>query len=936
MFKQVAWHGVLNERTGYGVHSSRMSEALSKLIPVNVNGEGDVHVSLLDVVTAAHTTVRHPYPSILYSVWESTEYPAEFLDKLKLYDQFWVPSEAQKAWSVAQGIPEEFVKVIPEGVDPKIFFPVQVIDSSETFDFLVVGQFQRRKSTLEIIQSFLRAFPRNPRVRLYLSVDTPFPSDEYKSTEERLAGNGIFDERIIPVHFETREAYVRRLQTCNCYVQCSRSEGWGLSGIEAMACGAVSILENWGGSTEYSEGALLVNVPKLEKPEGIFGGWDVPGSWGSPDYDHLVTLMKDAYKNYDTHKQKALVTADKIRTKFSWDAAARKAFDTIQAIPDHIPEVKEMVSSEQGIIAYARKKGYDITGIKKRSAIFIVDSHPDRQDKLDCLIETIQQIKDLGFPVCLSTHIPIPEEVIDSCDFYVYDKRDILSIGDPPVYWRRGMDGKEESYESTIPCHALAGLHNVRNSIDICKDKYDWIYEMSSDAEVDLEEWLNKVYASDKPLIGTHWGADKESIGAQLLAGKSEIMDKYYTPIQTWAEFTAVMGQDRFCCERGWYRVAVEKFGLENIEFIDIEIGNRFDQVDRNAWGGDKFECHFVDGPFLNIVGIGGQEYDVEYSNPVDGVQYALKQKPNMWSRTSKKYYRDWTVRAFLKGELKLEHHLNLKGKNVIISMGSKALGDTIAWIPYVEEFRKKHGCTVYCSTWWNTIMDYPSIHFVAPGDKVEDVYATYTIGCFDDQLALNVEDWRTVPLQKVASDILGLDYRPLRAKLRIEPYTGRVKPYICFSEFSTMQNKLWNRPGAWQKIIDYLNKLGYDCVSISAEPTTLNGVIKHNGQSIEQTLKDLSCAEFYIGLNHGPAWLAYALDKPCLMITGVSELFNDFPNPYRISVDTGCKPCFNNTAIKIDRSWEWCVNEDKYVCTKKITEAMVKKMIDRIIGTGK
>lgn len=929
MFKQVAFHGSLNNRTGYGNHATNFTRALSKLIPVNVEGEGDIHISLLDVVTASQITTFPPSPSILMTVWESTCYPDAFIDNLKHYDQLWLVSNWEKSCAVAQGIKEEFIRVIPEGVDPEIFYPLQVIDPPETFNFLVVGQWQPRKSTKEICESFLRAFPRNNRVRLYLSVDTLYPCDEFKSTEERLAGNGIFDERIIPVHFETREAYVRRLQTCNCYVQCSRAEGWGLPGIEAMACGAVSILENWGGSTEYSEGALLVNVPELEKPEGIYGGWDVPGEWGSPDYDHFVTLMKDAYKNYDAHKEKAFVTANKIRTNFSWEAAAKKAYTVLEELSQKTEQILIPVDVEKDILAYARRQGYDIMEMKKRSVIFIVDSHPDSQEKLDCLIETIQQIKGFGYPVCLSTHLPAPKEVIDLCDFYVYDKRDILSIGDPPIYWRRGADGKEEEYKSTIPCHALASLHNVRNSIDICKDKYDWIYQMSSDAEVDLGEWLEKVHASDKPLIGTHWGGDKETLGGQLLAGKSNLMDKYYTPLKTWAEFAALMGQDRFCSERGWYRIAVEKFGLENIEFIDIEIGNRFDQVDKNAWGGDKFECHFIDGPFLNIIGIGGVEYDVEYSNPIDGVQYTLKQKPNMWSRASKKYFRDWTIKAFLKGELKLEHHLDLKDKNVIVSMGSKALGDTIAWIPYVEEFRKKHGCNVYCSTWWNTIMDYPEIHFVAPGDKIDGVYATYTIGCFDDQLDLNVENWRTTPLQKVASDILGLDYKPLKARLKYRENEKKPKPYICFSEFSTMQNKLWNRPGAWQKIIDYLDNLGYDCISISAEPTQLNGVIKHNGQSIEQTLTDLSGSEFYIGLNHGPAWLAYALNKPVIMITGVSEPFNDFPMFARIQTDE-CRPgCFNDPSLPIDRGWTWCPRGKDFICTRSIKESKVKMQID-------
>ena len=166
MFKKVCFHGVLNERTGYGIHGTRFVEALEKYIPVDRNGqEGDVHITLVDVVSIQNIQERLPYPSICYSVWESTEYPAWFIEKLKLFDQLWVPSEWQRACSIAQGIPEEFVKVVPEGVDPDIYKPGKGpyrgadASSNRPFTFLHIGQWQPRKSTLEIIQAYQKAFP---------------------------------------------------------------------------------------------------------------------------------------------------------------------------------------------------------------------------------------------------------------------------------------------------------------------------------------------------------------------------------------------------------------------------------------------------------------------------------------------------------------------------------------------------------------------------------------------------------------------------------------------------------------------------------------------------------------------------------------------------------------------------------------------------------
>jgi autotransporter strand-loop-strand O-heptosyltransferase len=218
----------------------------------------------------------------------------------------------------------------------------------------------------------------------------------------------------------------------------------------------------------------------------------------------------------------------------------------------------------------------------------------------------------------------------------------------------------------------------------------------------------------------------------------------------------------------------------------------------------------------------------------------------------------------------------------------------------------------------------------ITPGSVVENCYATYSIGCFDNQPDMNPENWRTVPLQKVAADQLGIEYKPLLTRLKYELHVPAKddKPYICFSEYSTMQNKLWNNPGAWQKVIDYLVGLGYDCVGISAEETKLSGVVSHCGQSIEQTLTDLSGAQFYVGLNAGPSWLATMMGLPVIMITGVSEEWNDYPNPYRVASSVCLPGCFNDPTLPIDRGWNWCPRKKDFECTKAITPENVIDMI--------
>ena len=59
-----------------------------------------------------------------------------------------------------------------------------------------------------------------------------------------------------------------------------------------------------------------------------------------------------------------------------------------------------------------------------------------------------------------------------------------------------------------------------------------------------------------------------------------------------------------------------------------------------------------------------------------------------------------------------------IKNKVVYISLNTRALGDTLAWFPYVEECRLKYGCFVRCLFKNSEYIElfknnYPSIEFL-------------------------------------------------------------------------------------------------------------------------------------------------------------------------------------------------------------------------------
>jgi autotransporter strand-loop-strand O-heptosyltransferase len=918
MFRKVNAHATFNN-TGYGQHAQGFFTALEKLILVQkeLPYDGDISISLLDSVGAQYVRDRNKFPSILYNAWESTEQPKGFMEALRLYDQLWVPSNWQRECMIMQGVNPQFIKVVPEGIDPDIFTPnhsqgYELETAVGTFNFLIVGKWEHRKATKEMIQCWLEVFKDVPNAVLQISADNPFPVDEYRTTEERLKGYGLESDKIEIVHFEEKEDYIRRLQEAHVFLSCSRAEGWGLPLIEAMATGIPSVALDWSGSTEYAKDAMLVRVKELKTPEHVYGMPDCPGVWAEPDFDHFKEVIWDAYLNWEKHRIKAIETSDYIRSEFSWDKAAEKAMVIFQEIEDNA----------KAIIA------------ETKDQIFCVGCWPNSEEKMNTLTETINQIKNAGFPVLVTSHYALPPSIIEMADYYIYDKRNELS-GDWRATYFRTKDGKREEAKATIPYHAVAVLHAIENAIDFCVGKYGVMHYMEYDVEFDLQEYLDlwRKKPEEKKMLALSYEHKTDAIQSCLFSGNIEYLNKYFPRVKTWDEYFAKYGEQNYVLEHWLVKHFLERDPLwQRIETVDYPITNRFDQIDHNVWPDDVFSCHFLDGANLSINGLSRREYDVTFSNSKNGDTFKLIQKVGTWASPDDKVFRDWHIKALLDGKQVFEHKLDLKDKNVILAMGSKALGDTMAWVPYFEEFRKKHGCHVIASTWFNDLFDYPEIEWTIPGSSHKNIYAAYEIGCFDGQPNKNPRDWCSIRMQEIATDILGLEYKEIKPKLKIIEPMKFGKRHITFSEHSTMKAKLWNRDGGWQTVIDYLIDNGYDVVSISKEPTTLKHVIAQNNKPIEETIAAMNGADFHIGLGAGPSWLAWACGIPVVMISGFSEKWCEFDNPYRIGSPNGCKPCFNDTSVKFDRGWDFCGHKNDYACTKAITPEIVIEQIEKLI----
>jgi autotransporter strand-loop-strand O-heptosyltransferase len=360
-------------------------------------------------------------------------------------------------------------------------------------------------------------------------------------------------------------------------------------------------------------------------------------------------------------------------------------------------------------------------------------------------------------------------------------------------------------------------------------------------------------------------------------------------------------------------------------------------------------KINFVDGPFVEVNGNHKQKYTVSFiDRSNDSVIFSTQIGNNQWCKSNRKWYTDWRVKIESESGEVFDYNFDLNGKSVLISFESSSLGDTLAWMPYVEEFRKKHNCHVIVSTFKNELFSemYPELEFINPGSSVEGLYALYRLGWFYENekpdYTKNKTDFTKISLQQTATDILGLDYTEIRPRIKsIQPMKSE-KPYICIANHSTAQPKYWNNPTGWQELVNYVKELGYDVYLLSKEPDGYMGnknpvgVIKVDGKSLEEIGSILLGSKGFVGLGSGLSWFSWALGVPTILISGFSEKYQEMSTGvYRIINESVCHGCFaRHTFDKGD--WNWCPDQKgtyrQFECTKTIGFDMIRPKIDMML----
>lgn len=325
---------------------------------------------------------------------------------------------------------------------------------------------------------------------------------------------------------------------------------------------------------------------------------------------------------------------------------------------------------------------------------------------------------------------------------------------------------------------------------------------------------------------------------------------------------------------------------------------------------------------------------------------------------STKKYFVRFRIEVHRGDELVFEHDYDARGRRVYVRLPVGTLGDILAWFPYVDEFRREHGCAVSVSmgeALWSLFDGaYPELDYVRPEDEAEaraQSYASYYLGIFFpcDDRTHQPTDFRVSGLQKTIPYLLGLPPVELKPRIAVKDMARTIdEPYVVIAAQSSAQCKYWNHPTGWFELIKHLKSLGYRVLCIDKQHAhgqkQLWNLIPYGSEDftgdrpLQERASLIQHADFFIGLSSGLSWLAWALGKPVVMISGFTHPMNEFETPWRVINFHACNSCWNDTSIEFDHGdFAWCPRhagtDRQFECSRLITPQHVIRTVGRLMA---
>jgi glycosyltransferase involved in cell wall biosynthesis len=268
-----------------------------------------------------------------YWFWELARLPPAQAASAALFDEIWVASDfCLNAVGAATTVPT--LKIVPAIVAAPAGRRGRAdFGFGDDFVFLFVfdaASVIKRKNPGAVISAFRRAFAPEEPARLVLKTVNATPRQ--KAAFERLAGRA---------RVQVRDGYVPHgevldlLAAADAYVSLHRSEGLGLTLLDALLLGKPVVATRYSGVTEFLDGPGTYPVAyRLVPLRRAYGPYPEGAEWAEADVADAARRMREVYEAGRARAGRALDggPAAELRRRYSAEQTARALVERLGVI----------------------------------------------------------------------------------------------------------------------------------------------------------------------------------------------------------------------------------------------------------------------------------------------------------------------------------------------------------------------------------------------------------------------------------------------------------------------------------------------------------------------------------------------------------------------------------------------------------------------------
>lgn len=338
---RISWQGEILAQRGYGAHVRRILKPLIqggadvKLIPDEDYIPQDKRITdpwWIDQIAKSKLKPDMPLHimycipplakpvkgaiNILFSNWDTTHYPREWIPTINQMNRFWVgtPSLLKSAQNAGIKVP---IDVLSSTIDTTLWTPegesTKITEiPNDTVKFMFVGDWIPRKNYQDLIIGYITAFSGCKDTALIIKTWSNQPGGDGRKNIEQAVRHfvdklvGIDKPKIyLLTDMIDEEQIIPMMRGTDAYVSVSHGESYDSSVVQAMALEKLVVATNFLAHDDYlrPDNSLIVKHTLCPVYDGGGPQYQAYQLWSNPDIWDYISKLRLAYQMIKEKKQ---------------------------------------------------------------------------------------------------------------------------------------------------------------------------------------------------------------------------------------------------------------------------------------------------------------------------------------------------------------------------------------------------------------------------------------------------------------------------------------------------------------------------------------------------------------------------------------------------------------------------------------------------------